>query len=157
MIGHLVIGSTGTGKTNFIKNMISKINNKATLIYDIQNEYGVGKPGDFDLFAERATRLQNAFIVFEEATIFLDSRGSNKRLKEVLVSKRHTNNYVVLVFHSIADVPKYIFRICTHCTLFKTLDDHNQIKFHHPNLIKAHANLLTKDKGEFKRHTFRLY
>lgn len=157
MVGHLIIGSTGTGKTKFVKSLINKVNPDCVFVYDVQNEYGVGKLGDFEKFAERATRIKKGLIIFEEATIFLDSRGSNRNLKDVLVSKRHTQNYVVLVFHSIADVPKYIFRICTHVTLFKSIDDSNSIKFRHPSLLKAHSFLLTKKKEDFKHVTFKLY
>lgn len=125
---HIIVGMTGTGKSEYIKKMLRKIpEKKALYIFDYQNEYqefiNYGLI-PFEDFAYNATMIRNGVIVYEEATIFLTSHGSqtDRYVNEVLVSKRHTNNYVFLIFHSVAEIPPYIYRKCNYITLFKTND-----------------------------------
>lgn len=121
----LIVGCTGSGKSTFVRNAIKNINENALMLYDVNAEYSdlYKRPLlEFEEFAENATKVHNAVIVFEEATIFLDARSSNEYLIDVLVKKRHRKNTIFLVFHSLSDVPLYIFRKCTHVVLFKTND-----------------------------------
>ena len=160
MVGHLIVGSTGTGKTTYVKSLINKVDINNRLIYDVNNEYGVNiKLPNFQDFAERVTRIKNAFIVFEEATIFLNNRGSNQYIIDSLVRKRHTSNYYVLVFHSLRSVPKYIYDLCTHVTLFKTNDNYDLIdkRFKDDRLSKAFALLMKKDKEDYRHFTIKIY
>lgn len=124
---HLIVGATDVGKSYFIKNLLKKVPNKRSFfIHDINNEYGEFYNGeflDFEEFAYKTTLLKNAVIVFEEATIFLDSRTlADKYVKETLALKKHTNNYIFMVFHAIAEIPYYVYRLSNYITVFKTND-----------------------------------
>lgn len=126
MSAHLIIGATGTGKTTKVKEYLNKIPHKGSIfIYDINNEYRDFYPykfEDFGVFIERMSRVKKGVMVFEEATIFLSNRSCNRILVDILVRKRHTNNYIFMNFHSLRSVPKYLLDLCKYVTLFKTND-----------------------------------
>ena len=134
MRAYLIIGGTGTGKTTFIQQQIlSRIPNKNCIfIYDVQNEYShfYNEPfDDFENFIERAAlRIRNAVIVLEEATIFANNRTSNYFLRKLLVDKRHTNNFIILAYHSLREIPRYVYDLSNYITLFKTNDSPNLIR-----------------------------
>jgi predicted AAA+ superfamily ATPase len=123
---HIITGAKGVGKTTFIKSLIKKVkSNHCLLIYDINNEYADLYPypfEDFEDFTFKATQVKNAVIIFEEATIFLNNKGSNNDLKKILVRSRHTNNTVFLIFHSVRSIPRYIYELANYITIFRTND-----------------------------------
>ena len=122
---HIIVGATGTGKTTYIKNMIKRVNKNALFIYDVNKEYASYFPYpfvDFETFIESASRVHKGVIVIEEATIFLSNRSSSDYLKSILVRKRHTGTFVILVFHSMRSVPRYIYELANYITIFKTND-----------------------------------
>lgn len=138
----IIVGATGMGKTTFTKNALKKLHKDSILLYDVNNEYKDIYPKPFikfEKFCELSERVSNAVIVFEEATIFLDSRGNNFSLKDVLVRKRHTNNTIFLVFHSLRLVPRYIFDLSNYVVLHKTNDSESLVssKFENELLTKA--------------------
>jgi hypothetical protein len=123
---HIIVGATDTGKSFFIKNTLRKVPSyDALLIYDINNEYQEFSEEpfeDFETFAISATRCEHAIIVFEEATIFLNNRGCSQAVNELLVRKKHTKNFVFLVFHSVRSIPRYVYELSNYITIFKTND-----------------------------------
>jgi ABC-type sugar transport system ATPase subunit len=124
-IGHLICGATGTGKTTFIKSLFSKVNPDSIIVYDVNNEYSDFFPfplQDFETFTDKLTRINNGIIALEESTIFLNNRGTNYNVTELLVRKRHSKNYIILVFHSLRSIPRYIYELSNYITVFKTND-----------------------------------
>jgi hypothetical protein len=108
--------------------MLNKVKNRhALLIYDVNNEYKDFFPHkfnpDFINFTEKMLQIENGVIVYEEATIFLNNRSCNENLVSQLVRKRHTNNFYILVFHSMRAVPRYIYELSNYITIFKTNDN----------------------------------
>ena len=121
----LVVAQTGQGKTTFTKNLLSKVN-KNRIIYDVNGEYKefYNKPFiDFETFLKQTKSLTNSMVVFEEATMFFSNRGNSKDMVEMLVRKRHTNNFYILLFHSLRAIPTYILDLCNYLVLFKTNDN----------------------------------
>jgi hypothetical protein len=125
---HIIVGMTGTGKSYYLKKRLKKVPNRGSFyIFDYQNEYK--EFIDYGLipyeeFAYNCTLISNAVIVFEEASIFMGGhmKSTDSYVNEVLVSKRHKNNFVFLVFHAVAEIPPYIYRKCNYITIFKTND-----------------------------------
>jgi len=124
--GIIIVGRTGTGKTTYIKEMLKKVPNKQSLfIYDVNNEYANFFPYPLigiDDFMEKTQFMQHGIFVLEEATIYLNNRSSNEYLTELMVRKRHTCNTIILVFHSMRSVPRYIYELSNYITIFKTND-----------------------------------
>lgn len=150
----LNIGRTGAGKTTVAKKIIEASNREA-LIYDVNNEYN--KPLiDFEEFLKQAKSAANTCIVFEEATIFLSSNKSAAAMRDILVRKRHTNNVIVLNFHSLRGVPTYLLELTDLVCLLQTNDNPTLINqkfkdypeiietFEKVNKLPQYSNILLK-------------
>lgn len=143
----IVVGGTGMGKTTLNKNYLRQVSKECLWLYDVNNEYSEFLPPNyllpkFDSFCDKAACLSNAVIVFEEATIFLSNKGSNRILIDILVRKRHTSNLIFLVFHSLRSVPKYLLDLCNILILLKTNDPEHIVKaFDNDNLLQAYNEL----------------
>lgn len=127
----ILAGGTGTGKTSFMKERLDNINPGSLFLYDVNQEYRdyYKKPLiKFDQFAEQSSKIRNGVIVYEEATIFLSNRGSNDYIREVLVKKRHQNNTIFFIFHSMRAVPRWVYDLCNYVVLFKTNDSESVIE-----------------------------
>lgn len=138
----IIVGNTGRGKTTYIKEQLKTVNKNALLIYDVNKEYLDFYPEpllDFDEFIEKATKVNKAVIVFEEATIFFNNRSANKELIELLVRKRHTENTIFLLFHSLRSIPRIAIELSNYMILKKTTDSPEFVfrKFEHEDLAEA--------------------
>lgn len=156
--GHIIVGGTGSGKSTVVKKLLLSIPNPNNIyVYDINKEYYHDVDLEsFEGFSNRMTKVKNGVIIFEEATIFLDSRGSNNDLKKILVRKRHTGNYIIMVFHSIRAVPHYLINLCNYFTLLETNDTPQIVKSKFgENIIKLY-NDVKKNKKYYSK-TIRLY
>jgi ABC-type multidrug transport system ATPase subunit len=156
----LIVGGTGSGKTTFTKKALAKVHPNARFIYDVNNEYKefFDYPlKDFDEFIYIASTLKNAFIVFEEATIFLNNKSSNKILIDILVRKRHTNNTIFLVFHSLRSIPRYVFDLSNILVLHKTNDNENFVEKRFENEIVTDAFLKIKNASWIKSREGKIF
>lgn len=122
-----VIGATGTGKTTVCKKML-QLSGKEPFIYDVNNEYGSNKLIKINDFLQIATEKKNSFILFEEATIFFSHAGRTDEIMNLLVRKRHTQNVICLVFHSLRSMPLYILDMIDLIILFKTVENKGVIE-----------------------------
>lgn len=159
------VGKTGTGKTTVSKySLINYPNYDSIFVYDVNNEYSefyespTGKLQDIDEFMIMVKQLENSYILFEEATIFFETRSTDKILKDMLVRKRHTNNIITLNFHSIAMIPKYVFSLVNYVTVFKTIDNIDEVKrkYNNPNFLRAFQFVNNSD-NPYKKYTVDLY
>jgi len=127
----LIVGGTGTGKSTFVKKHLDTIDKKAIFLYDVNAEYKPYFPFpliELEDFADKATKIENGVIVFEEATIFFSNRSSSDALRKLLVRKRHTNVVVFLIFHSLRTIPRYVYDLCNFVVLFRTNDSRQLIE-----------------------------
>lgn len=158
---HIIVGATGTGKTTYIKNMIKSVNKDALFVYDVNNEYRNYFPYnfiDFEEWIESADRLRRSVIVIEEATIFLNNRSSNYYLKDILVRKRHKNNFVILVFHSLRSVPRYVYELANYITIFHTNDSAEMTaKELKDDRLETILNDVKESKNKFFSKTLKIY
>lgn len=121
----IVVGRPGMGKTTTVKQMLQNIHPESRLVYDVNAEYTDlydKEFQEFDDFLIDTTYKTDAFIVFEEATIFLGHNNNTQTIRELLVRRRHTRNTIVFVFHSLRTVPRFIFDMCNYVIIFKTND-----------------------------------
>lgn len=150
MIGNSIIitGGTGTGKSTYVKKLLSKVNPSRIILFDLNNEYPKNYSIDnfnyssfnaIDNFCEVACTAKNSVIVFEEATVFFSNRGNNQKIISMLISKRHKKNILIFIFHSLRSIPRYIFDYSNKLILFKTNDSFEVVKskFNHTDLEAA--------------------
>lgn len=157
----LVVGGTSSGKSPYVKNMIA---NKNCLVFDYQNEYGAtNKYGEAnpdvlpnDILQKRCrvfcspeqfitimkTRT-NTVIVWEEATGFFAGKIGKLLVQEIL-SKAHTGNNFVFIFHSIQRIPKAIIEFANYLILFRTGDNLEDVKKRLPKAVNYLYDLQTK-------------
>jgi len=141
----IIVGSTGTGKTTFVKDILKGVN-IPLFIYDVNNEYSefpnTNKNNfDFKKFTIDANNKINTCIVYEEATIFFSHGGSTEHVRSQLVRKRHTKNLFVFNFHALHQVPMYLLDFCDLLVIKKTKDNSKLIfdKFkYNENIIEAY-------------------
>lgn len=159
MKNFLIIGARGQGKSTYIKKNFFSLNRKV-LVNDVNNEYGFNYL-DLNVFLEQATTVKNHVIIFEESTIFFNNRGFNKKITEILVRSRHTNNVCVFVFHSVRAIPIYILDLINYIVLFNTSDTLDVIekKFNsYPEIINFfyQQKAVNKKIEKFKPKIFKL-
>lgn len=162
-----IIGGANQGKSYFAKQLIN--NRFNCLVFDFQNSYGEKstKPGDIILnlpmyqpgqgaknsrcryigtpeeFISICQTRINSFLIFEEATIFLEGRTSEE-MRKLLVNRYHVGNIIIIIFHSINAVPPRILEMSDYIVLFKTNDGQTNIKRKSERLLNAHLKLRDK-------------
>lgn len=152
MKAFIIIGMTGEGKSEIVKKFVSS---GRCYVFDVQNEYtdlqtDVGTyprmrhiHGDIKKFRDRAETLKGYSIVWEEATGFF-SGAVQERMKRIILSKRHTKCNHFFIFHSIQDVPPFMFRLCNYVILHKTNDLQADVERKRPELLPAFMKLKNK-------------
>jgi Cdc6-like AAA superfamily ATPase len=144
----IVVGRTGSGKTHYLRKSILP-NQKNYIIFDLYgNEYtdlnlpDINKISQYkggkcrlvlnkklfdnavdfvDTFWSDLSKLNNTTFIMEDATIFLPAQ-QDKRVMQLLIEKRHPNMSYVWLFHSVAQIPPYIYRGSNAIRLGKTND-----------------------------------
>jgi energy-coupling factor transporter ATP-binding protein EcfA2 len=138
MLAYIIVGSTGSGKTTCVVDFLNIIKNRQKHIFDVNAEpvymnCKLYKDGDFSKFVEEMNKVKNSVIVFEEATIFFSNWKLSENVLKILVQKRHKNNLIFFVFHSLRTVPVSITDFCDVLILFKTLDRETLVKSKYKN------------------------
>lgn len=145
----MFIGMRGMGKSHAVKELIKPVNPDSLLVFDPNAEYTglYSHPPiiEFKKFSALVPKVKKAVIVVEEATVFLSNRGYDIDFQDTIVRARHTDNTVILVFHSFQDVPKYLFRLVNYVILLKTNDtvDYVDTTFRNKLLTDAFTKIKT--------------
>lgn len=143
----LIIGHTGQGKSTHAKKILDS-SKKKTFVFDVNNEYEKyvrHSDGDFLEFLTGCESATDTNCVFEEATGYLSGRTGD-RVKKLVINKRHKRNNYIFLFHSIADVPPFLYRLSNYIILLKTADIEEMVKSKEPKLVKAWKSLQTAQK-----------
>lgn len=163
MILTVIIGSTGSGKTCLAKQLIKKYPNLC--IYDVQNEYGLDKfdaknnnkrfqlPNNiytFNDFCIFTQRLKGYCFVIEEATGLFSGRIGDA-FKQSVLSKRHTQNRYILIFHALHRVPTQIYEFADYVYLLKTNDLEMNVKKKYPHILEDFKKLNDKNTPKYSK------
>lgn len=141
----IIVGATGSGKSSLIKQLIKDVPLSSLQIYDVNGEYFPSSDlPTMEIFLKRQKSVKKSVIIFEEATIFFSNRGSNREMRELLVRKRHAENVIVLVFHSIRSIPYYIYDLCNLVFVFRTNDSLELVANKHELLLSAYKKAKQK-------------
>jgi len=143
---HIIVGMTGTGKTTHVKSLIKSLDINKVLIYDTNREYLLeNNLPDFIDFLQMLINARNKVVIIEDATIFLKKRGYTAEIEKSMVQRRHTSNYIFLLFHSINKIPSYIIELANIITIFKTGDKID-------NVIKLDNEIILNTFIEVNQH-----
>lgn len=164
----IVIGAPGQGKTPMVRKLIER---NRCLVFDIQNEYGPNvkykgqKPLNLtnNTNAERArytginmnefinicSKKRDTVCVFEEATGFFQGR-QKENINRFIISRYHTGNVAIFIFHSINSVPPRLMEMCNYVILFKTLDELDNVYRKYNRLARAFQDLEESPDGTYK-------
>lgn len=126
-----IVGARGMGKSTETKRYLSIVPEKARLVYDPEGEHQDLFPYPFipfQQFKQKAALVEDAFIVWEEATIIIPNTSHDEAVKEMLVRARHRNNTMLFVFHSFRYLPRYVFDLLDYIVIFKTADSEKFIQ-----------------------------
>jgi len=127
-----VVGSTGVGKTTFVKSIIKDIHSTNIIKYDPFNEYEKGYNIEIDNFLQ--LDYKNKLILVEEATSVLSFYNRIDIIK-MLTRRRHNNVSSIFVFHSIRTIPVYIFDFLDGIVFFRTNDRKDIIEKKYKDII----------------------
>lgn len=150
----LVVGMTGQGKSQWVKNYLKGVK---SFVFDINNEYGGlaserylidAKGKDETGFINECFNKTGTVCVFEEATGFFEGK-TGKELRRLLINKRHTKNNYIFIFHSLSSVPPRIMQMANFLVLFKTGDEAYQVESKFPSLVKDHENVMKMKQYSF--------
>ncbi len=156
------VGGTGTGKTTYTMRFLKRLPMDTNLlIHDINNEYSEYHDKGYlhaNDFLALAVACINTVIICEEATIFFNNKGMSEQLQEVLVRKRHTNNIIIMNFHSLRTVPRYVYDLTNYVIVHKTKDSPKLIdqKFGDSDLSKV-VEYVQKSKNPYEEYQYKLY
>jgi len=123
---YVIVGGTGTGKSTFARKIINEEikKGKKPYIFDVNNEYSdLPRSINFDEFLDELIKKENTIAVIEEATVFVSNKQWDKRILEILVKKRHSNNSIVFLYHSLRAVPVNIADLANYFCIKKTNDN----------------------------------
>lgn len=143
----LIIGHTGQGKSTAAKKL-ARTGKKAPFVFDVNNEYSEfprHTDGNFPEFLTEVESLTDSNVIFEEATGYLSGRIGD-RVKRLVINKRHKRNNYIFLFHSIADVPPFLYRLSNFIYLLKTADLYEVVKQKEPKLLAAWQKLQSAPK-----------
>jgi hypothetical protein len=138
------VGARGTGKTTRTKKIRASLTARSSFIHDINNEYDTNFYLSENDFLQKANQLKGHLIIFEEASIFFRQGKNGRLLTELLVRSRHTENFIILNFHSLRAIPVYIFDFCDYILLGKTTENPKNVieKFKdYPEIIEAYEKV----------------
>lgn len=138
--GIILVGAPGCGKTYFTKHVLLKpVNKKALYLFDTNKEYKEFYDEPFkpnvDKFLARIYDVEtdeflmrDVVVLIEDATSFFSNRGRDETMQKIMVGRRHPNITMILLFHSMRDVPKYIISKCSDFFIFKTMDSEKYVR-----------------------------
>ena len=156
----VIVGGTGSGKSTLAKKFLAPCHPMRVLLYDVNNEHPayteryrnpftnrIELPS-VDDFIEQAKSATSCLIMIEETTMFFSNRGRSEDMVSILVRKRHTMNNIILVYHSLRDVPKYLMVYINYLIILKTNFDTVDMvekKFERPDITEAFKEIQAAD------------
>jgi len=159
-LAYVVVGKTKSGKTTFVRQEFAErvADPDKVYVYDVGNEYGSGEfEGEFSDWVEGLRGRKNSLIIIEEATMNLGSRSEmtserNKPLARAMTRKRHDNNLIIFVFHSLHRVPDSIVHFVDGWYIFRTLDNPKKVREKYsdmPHVLQAYEKVQDKPKFSY--------
>ncbi len=146
----IICGDRGHGKTTTGKGLIKHVSHDALFIHGFRasqyNDIYKKPPMSTKAFTKMMLTLQNAVVVYEEATIYFP-HARNEDLIDLLVGSRERNVTIIFMFHSLRSIPRYIWDLKDLLIIHKTQDDAKNIfeRFHNKNLLAVWQRVMDNE------------
>jgi hypothetical protein len=151
---YAIIGAKKRGKTTTAKALVAQLQQEIIaaggrplplLVFDKNNEWGAPGPlptmeGFLNHVQRKGLQRTGAIAVFEDAGIFFSSRGRSEQLLDILTAARHTRITSILMFHSLSQVPQYVWIHLDAVVIHKTKDDPDYVRLdfrRRPDILQA--------------------
>lgn len=168
----LVVGRKRCGKTTFTNTLLQK--RKRVLVVDtfehpaykdfkaVPGEHvGRIKEGKFRTFDKPPievlstvfSTMYDLTVVMEDAVKYLEANVP-KNIKSGFIDNRNRGIDIIIMFHALADVPKYLARMYNDMVLFKTDEDIYESKKRFSNFAsieKAHLQVMESENNYCKK------
>jgi predicted AAA+ superfamily ATPase len=138
----IISGKRGTGKTTYLLKLIENekkkvlvldtINHPAYKAFDIispkllpawkQGKKRLLIDSEYLIFSDVEQHLTNCFLVFEDATKYVNGNLNND-IKKIFVDSKQKNIDCVIMTHSLAMIPPNVLRLADILVLFKTQEN----------------------------------
>jgi len=128
-----VVGATGEGKTTLVKKYVPK--RRQSICYlrmsDDFNEENIIKFTNFVMFIHTGNRKKNSTCIIDEAFTCLPKnliikpgkpQDIHNQIADFLVNARKMNNFVIIIFHALAQIPLWLIPYLDFLIRFNTLD-----------------------------------
>ena len=135
----VIVGGRGTGKTTFVKELIKKSPKPKKIITDTFHHPSYAdtraisgielirlKSGevhyhnsDTELMLADLTKVANALIVLEDCSKYV-AENPQPTVKNLCLDSKQKNTDLIFIYHSLAEVPKKLYRWIDYLEIFKT-------------------------------------
>jgi len=152
-------GTTGTGKTTFTIENISKLP-LPKYFFDIDGEFlkfgsqKVSREVNLEIQAEKFKQLVSpkweSVFVFSESGIFFQHGSNDIYMREILKSARRRGNWIFFDFHSLSEIPVFFLKFCNYLVIKKTvMETREQInKFkHYKPIMDAYKKVMESENN----------
>ena len=143
MKAYAIAGRPGAGKTFLTKHLVALIG-VPPFVYDTNREWGAKHLPEMEAFLDQCLKRTNSVLVFEDATVFFSTTGSDRKLKRLLVAKRHSRNTIFLLFHGLRQIPLYVLDLVNGVIVLRTNDAQANVESRFSNwpaIIEAWKNV----------------
>lgn len=164
----LFIGATERGKSSRIREIINErkepvmIHNQSQQVayrdftpisleqFSLMKsgKYQTHEPDYLKFYKTAFNHFRNGLVIGEDASEYL-TQVKNMTLYPLLIGLRHKGIDVILVFHSLAETPRYVIRQANEVILFKTGDTWNDCKDRIP---EQHEEIVKKAFDRVNNH-----
>lgn len=97
---------------------------------------------DFEKDIYDLSQLRNTVLLIEDSQRFITNTGQpTKHLRHLLLNVKQRNIELILIFHSLMDIPSWLARICRIIILHHTEDHKCPTKFSNPKIAIAFNKL----------------
>lgn len=130
-----VVGTNGTGKTTFVHDVYAnnfKENNPKRNVWFVDFYQNIPNPNpkfiyldDFDY--DNWHKLRYGLLVIDDVRMFFN-KNDEPQMRTMFIQRRHACLDMVLIYHSLAEVHRIVYRYATDYYIFRTYDNYDYIK-----------------------------
>jgi hypothetical protein len=149
----IIVGKKGSGKTTFTKeNIVNRVRKKVLIVdtfadHPAYKEYPliptdkadmflknwksgkmlIAHPNPLELFPIFELRIRNTMLILEDAKKYLTD-STPEEIRRLIIDHKNKGIDIVLMFHTLSQVPKFIRQMYENIIIFHTKDTVQDVK-----------------------------